>query len=152
MSGHRPLRGALVALAAAAVLTAGYAAPATATTRPHTSAPSTVTAEQKYYWIWSDGSQKSVRTFKQSKYHDQAGLPHLVVTVDPAKPAHTVLLEFKQDGKWILENKVKSDAAGKAVVDINPFCSKNNWCDGTYSYRLKIGSRYATLKIIYAEK
>lgn len=147
---HRFMTSAAAALALVLAGVAG--APATAAPSAPAPVPQTVQAAQKYFWIWSDGSEKSKRTFKESKYGDQASLPHLVVTVEPAKPARTVYLQFKQDGKWIVENKVTSDGQGKAIIDINPYCSKNNWCDGTYAYRLKIGDRFANLKITYAEK
>ncbi len=107
---------------------------------------------QKYYWIWSDDSEATSRTFKKSKYHNQAGLPHLVITVEPATPARTIYLQFKQKGKWILENKVKTNDAGKATIELNPYCTNDTWCDGSWTYRLKAGDRYQNLKITYSER
>jgi hypothetical protein len=143
----------LVALGACAALllgpaTLGSAAPL----RPNHPPTSVGAASQKYYWKWSDGSQKTSRLFREKTYKTQAKLPHLVVTVQPASPAHFVYLQFKQKGKWIVENKVKTNNEGVAAIDLNPFCSNETWCDGTWSYRLKIGSLYQNLKISYAEK
>ena len=142
----------MVAAALAAVLlvpaAAASAEPSSASSRIVTALPSA----QQYFWKWSDGSQKTSRTFKKSTYHDQAGLPHLVVTAQPAKPSHVVYLQFKQKGKWIVENKVTTNSKGVATIDLNPYCSNDTWCDGTWSYRLKIGSLYQNLKLTYSEK
>jgi hypothetical protein len=109
-------------------------------------------AAQDYYWKWSDGSQKAVRTFDQSTYHSQKSLPHLVITAVPATPAQNVLLQFKENGKWSLENRVRTGADGVATVDINPYCSNDTWCDGTWKYRLKIGTQYQLLTLSFHQK
>jgi len=128
--------------------TAAGAVPLDASRAP-SSAPS---ASQKFFWKWSDGSQKTSRLFREKTYKTQAKLPHLVITAVPATPKHDVLLQFKQKGKWVLENKVTTDSKGVANIDLNPFCSNDTWCDGTLSYRLKIGSVYQNLKIGFSEK
>lgn len=115
-------------------------------------AGASVSAEQEYFWKWSDGSQASRRTFSEKKYHNQRSLPELVVTAVPAKPRHYVYLQFRQGGKWVLENKVALNSRGVARVDINPYCENDTWCDGTYRYRLKVVDSYATLAITYTER
>jgi len=157
MSLARIASRALPALALTTVVAGTLAAlgAATAVAAPAAEAGSRVTiapAAQDYYWTWSDGSQKSHRTFTQTEYGIQPNLPKLVVTVEPAKPRHYINLEFKEDGKWVLENKVATNSKGVANIDINPYCANESWCDGTYTYRLKVGSQYAILKLTYSEK
>lgn len=131
----------------AAALVAGLASsPASA------SVDSSVAAEQEYFWKWSDGSQATHRTFSQKKYGIQNNLPELVVTAVPARPRHYVYLQFRQGGKWVLENKVALNSKGVAHVDINPYCENDTWCDGTYKYRLKVVDSYANLTITYTER
>ena len=146
---HRQV--AAVAAVLALVLASAPAALA-APTFPGSVSASRPAAGQKYFWKWSDGSQKTARLFREKTYKTQAKLPHLVVTVVPASPKHNVYLQFKQKGKWIVENKVTTDDKGVANIELNPFCSNDTWCDGTWSYRLKIGSLYQNLKIAYSEK
>ena len=146
-----PARSVVTAVLAAVVVlpaAAASAAPLSAPAHAVTALP----AAQQYFWKWSDGSHKTSRTFKKSTYHAQAGLPHLVVTAQPAKPSRVVYLQFKQKGKWIVENKVTTNSKGVATIDLNPYCSNDTWCDGTWSYRLKIGSLYQNLKLTYSEK
>ena len=129
------------ALGVAVVLIIGGSSGASAAPVPATSAHATrPAASQKFFWKWSDGSQKTSRLFREKTYKTQAKLPHLVVTAVPATPVRTVYLQFKQKGKWIVENKVKTDDKGVATIELNPFCSNETWCDGTWTYRLKIGS------------
>jgi 5-hydroxyisourate hydrolase-like protein (transthyretin family) len=142
-----------VALGACAALllgpaTLGSAAPL----RPGHPPTSVEAASQKYYWKWSDGSQKTSRLFREKTYKTQAKLPHLVVTVQPASPAHFVYLQFKQKGKWVVENKGTTNKKGVLRLGLNPYCSNDTWCDGTYEYRLKVGSLYQTFRINYSEK
>ena len=65
--------------------------------------------------------------------------------------SHYINLEFKQNGKWVVENKVATNSKGVANIDINPYCANDTWCDGTYTYRLKVGTQYAILKLTYSE-
>jgi hypothetical protein len=109
-------------------------------------------AAQQVFWKWSDGSDKTSRTFKQSKYGDQAGLPYLQVNTVPARPSRNVYLQFKQKGKWVVENKGTTNKKGVLRLGLNPYCSNDTWCDGTYEYRLKVGSLYQTFRINYSEK
>jgi hypothetical protein len=109
-------------------------------------------AAQEVYWKWSDGSQKTSRTFKQSRYHDQAGLPVLVVSALPASPKRTVYLQFKQKGAWVVEKKGTTNGKGVVRLDLYPYCSNDTWCDGIYEYRLKAGTHYQNFRITYSEK
>ena len=109
-------------------------------------------ADETYYWTWSDGSKKPTRTFTQARYGVQSNLPELVVTADPALPRRTVYLQFYQDGHWTTENAVRTDAKGRAVIDLDPYCSTDTWCDATFRYRLKVGGQTARLTITYAEQ
>jgi hypothetical protein len=149
--GSLPRIIAAVAVSATLVLStaaAAGAAPA-ASNRAPSAAP---TAPQKYFWKWSDGSQKTSRLFREKTYKTQKKLPHLVVTVIPATPAHVVYLQFKQKGKWIVENKVTTDGKGVANIELNPYCSNDTWCDGTWQYRLHLTGQNQNLKIAYSEK
>ena len=140
-----------VAACAALALVLGLSEPAHAAAHPgvHAAKPA---AAQQYFWKSSDGSQKTSRLFREKTYKTQAKLPHLVVTVVPATPAHAVYLQFQQKGKWITENKVTTDDTGVANIDLNPFCSNDTWCDGTWQYRLHVGKQNQNLKIAYSEK
>jgi hypothetical protein len=116
------------------------------------SAPTAAPMAQDYYWDWSDGSDATTRTFKKSKYHTQARLPHLMARADPATPSHMVYLKFKENGKWVLETKKRTNGKGEASMDLNPYCKNNSWCDGTWTYRLSIGSSIQTFRITYSRK
>lgn len=152
MGGRSSVSRVLASIAITAGLLVGPATVASAAPAPESATGATIVPmAQKYYWIWSDDSEDTSRTFKKSKYHNQAGLPHLIITVEPADPARTIYLQFKQKGKWILENKVKTDSDGKATIELNPYCTNDTWCDGTWTYRLKAGDRYQNLKITYSE-
>ena len=109
-------------------------------------------ADQEYFWKWSDGSLSQARTFTQAQYGTQSRLPHLIAWSEPAKPSHTVYLQFHQDGKWITESKAVTDSRGMATIDIDPMCSNDTWCDRTFTYRLKIGDQRARLSITYSEE
>jgi hypothetical protein len=156
MRTHSPAR-ALVAAAVGLVVALGSTTVATAAPAGEPGfrmplTPIAVPMAQKYYWDWSDSSDATSRTFKKSKYHTQAKLPHLVAWAEPAKPSHTVYLKFKQNGKWVLETKKQTNSKGEVVLELNPYCNNNTWCDGTWTYRLSIGDVYQTFKITYAEK
>ncbi|MEI6361439.1 MAG: hypothetical protein WCP95_04840 [Actinomycetes bacterium] len=143
----------IAAIGVSVALVLGANVSAGAATVPGRHQPSAApAAAQKYFWKWSDGSQKTSRLFRQKTWKTQEKMPHLVVTAVPATPAKVVYLQFKQKGKWVVENKVTTDAKGVATISLNPFCSNDTWCDGTWSYRLKIGSLYQNLKIAYSEK
>lgn len=144
---------AVTAALSLALLTGGTApvnaSPATDSSKQLTS------SAQKYYWKWSDRSNKTTRTFRESTYDGEASLlPHLVVTVAPAYPKHTIYLRFYEDGKWKLETKKKSNSNGIAVLSFNPWCNtaKTNWCDGTWKYKLSVGSKWQNFKITFSSK
>lgn len=109
---------------------------------------------QKYYWEWSDQYDTLSRTFKKSQFGDASSLPHLIASVEPASPKRTVYLRFLQDGKWLLEAKKKTNGNGEAILDFNPWCNaaETNWCDGTWTYKLSIGSVVKKFKVKYSSK
>lgn len=113
-------------------------------------APPSVAADQGYYWEWSDGSERTSRTFTQSEYGVQSTLPRIVVTAEPARPGQGVILQFLRNGQWTTETTARTNASGVAVLTIDPFCSTDTWCDRTLSYRLKAGAQTARLTITYS--
>jgi hypothetical protein len=140
---------ALIASAAIGMSTIGVASAAPAQEPGAHSAM--VPAAQRYYWEWSDGSQKAKRTFVETDYGSQAALPHVLVTAVPARPNHYIYLQYYQDGKWVLEDKAGLSSKGVATLDIDPYCDNGTWCDGTYKYRVKVGANYQILKITFSE-
>ena len=152
MTSLRTLSRAVVAIAASAAI--GFSTIGVATAAPAAepgSRATSVQAAQEYYWKWSDGSQKAKRTFIETDYGTQAALPHLLVTAVPARPSHRISLQFYQDGEWILEDRAPLNSKGVATLDLDPYCDNDTWCDGTYKYRLKVGTNYQILKITYSE-
>ncbi len=146
----RPALGALVAGLVSLALGNSVIGGAAAEPLNHRVPPGS-NSVQEYYWNWSDSLRFSSRAFIHTEYADQASLPELVVTVVPPHPRRLVYLEFFQDGSWAAENIVRTDANGVAVIDVDPFCGDNSWCNGTYAYRLKIGGLTAPVSITYLE-
>jgi hypothetical protein len=107
---------------------------------------------QKYFWEWSDGYEKLSRTFKQADYGSQGLLPHLVVSVEPASPKRSVSLKYYEDNKWNTESTKKTNSAGKASLDFNPWCDSEhtNWCDGSWKYKVTVSdvSKSFTIKFV----
>lgn len=152
MSSHRFVTRAVVAMAAVAAISLSTIGVATAAPAAEPGArAASVQAAQEYYWKWSDGSQKAKRTFVEADYGSQAALPHLLVTAVPARPTHRIYLQFYQDGKWILEDRAPLNSKGVATLDLDPYCDNDTWCDGTYKYRLKVGTNYQILRITFSE-
>lgn len=137
----------VVAIGLIASATSGVAAQPAA----HHHGPPAPRSVQEYYWSWSDTPKFTARTFIHSDYADQASLPKLVITVVPPNPRRVVYLEFYQDGAWSAENIVRTNARGIALVDLDPYCSNDSWCDGTYTYRLRMGSLTAPVSVSYFE-
>jgi len=113
--------------------------------------PTQHAALQEYCWHWEDTNEFSSRTFTQASYPNAASLPRLVVELTPATPSRMVYLEFYQGGVWSAENIMRTDASGRAVIGIDPYCEDDEWCDGTYKYRIRIGGLKAPLTISYFE-
>ena len=134
-----------VAVALSTVLALGLGSSAAAYAAP----TSHVAASQKYFWKWSDGSQKPARVFREARYVRAARLPRLVITAVPAKPARVVFLQFRQKGKWLVEMKTATNAKGVAVLKLDPYCTNRTWCDGTWNYRIKVGTLYQVLRVTY---
>lgn len=109
-------------------------------------------AAQEYYWEWSDGYQKLSRTFKQADYGSAGLLPHLVVSAKPVSPRQSVSLKYYEDGKWNKESAKRTNSAGKASLDFNPWCDAEhtNWCDGSWKYKVTISdvSKNFTIKFV----
>lgn len=113
-------------------------------------APSTAPLDQRYYWRWSDGSEERHRTFRQSVYRVPERLPTLVVSAYPASPTRSVVLQYRQDGRWRTEDSGRTNASGQVRLALNPYCPDGSWCDGTVDYRAVAGGQTATLHITYA--
>ncbi len=106
---------------------------------------------QEYFWGWSDSGQFTSRTFVHTSYPDQASLPEIVIRLVPANPRRLVHLEFFQEGEWVVETIVRSNSRGLATMEFDPMCMNGTWCDGTYTYRLRIGGLTAPVSVTYVE-
>ena len=146
-----PLRRSLAAGAASLALGLTLVSPVAAEPRDRRP-PRTAPTVQEYYWHWSDSRIYSARTFLHTEFPSQASLPDLLVMVVPPTPRRMVYLEFYQDGRWAAENIVRTDGRGVATIDVDPYCANNTWCNGTYTYRLKIGDLTAPVNITYFER
>ena len=107
-------------------------------------------AAQEFFWDWSDGVDSKVRTFRESKYQAQENLPVLVVTAEPARPQQFIKLQYKLKGVWKREDAATTNRSGVARLELNPYCTGGDWCDGTYSYRLLVNGIYTIFKITFA--
>lgn len=107
---------------------------------------------QEYFWGWSDSGQFTSRTFTHASYPDQSSLPEIVIRVVPANPRRLVHLEFYQQGQWSVEAIMRTNARGIATMEFDPICMNGTWCDGTYSYRLRIGGLLAPVSVTYFER
>jgi len=128
------------------------AAPAAAAPVRELGGASAPVAKQQVFWRWSDGSQKTTRLFREARYQRAGRLPKLIVTAVPAKPSRAVVLQFQQKGKWLIETTTSTNAKGIATMKLNPYCTNNTWCDGTWTYRIKVGTLYQVVKVTYAGK
>jgi len=103
-----------------------------------------------YYWQWSDGSRAHARSFADP-HEGSLGLPGLVVASEPAAAGRLVVLQFRADGRWHTEDVARTDARGRAHVDLNPFCPDGDWCSGTLPYRLQVDGRTARLRVTFSD-
>jgi hypothetical protein len=140
---HPLVRTASVVVVSLALLVGGAAS---ATAAPELAAP---TAKQQVFWKWSDGSQKTSRVFREARYNRAGRLPKIIVTAVPAKPRRVVILQFKQKGKWLVERRTSTSTKGVATLTLDPYCTNKTWCDGTWNYRIKVGTLYQVLKVTY---
>jgi hypothetical protein len=101
-----------------------------------------------YFWQWSDGSRAAARSFTDPQA-GPVGLPGLVVASEPAARGRVVVLQFRADGRWHTEDVARTDERGRARVDLNPFCSDGDWCEGTLSYRLTVDGQSAPLRVTF---
>lgn len=109
-------------------------------------------AVQEYFWGWSDSGQFTARTFVRTDYATATSLPQLVVRVLPADPRRLVYLEFLQQGKWSVEAIMRTSSRGIATMEFDPICMNGTWCDGTYTYRLRIGDLRAPVSVTYVDR
>ncbi len=108
-------------------------------------------AAQSYGWSWMDGSTSTSRTFASSAFEGNEGVIYVIAEVVPVYPVHTVLLEYYQNGRWVVEARgVTSDMDGQIALALDPMCN-GSWCDGTWDYRLRIlragSQRAATVRM-----
>ena len=148
----RTMASLVIALAVAATATAVSAAPvAAAPLMEPSTAVSIVPAAQKFYWEWSDGVDAKVRTFRESKYQAAENLPVLYVFAEPAKPQQFVKLQYKQGSTWKREDAALTNRAGRATLELNPYCENGTWCGGTYKYRLLVNGSYTIFTVTYVD-
>lgn len=94
-----------------------------------------------------------------SDYHDETGEYaffevepdwdcYLTVQVKPTKPVRTIKLQYWNGRKWIQESSAKTNSKGVGRLDFNPICADDNYCDGTWKYRVLVdaaaGQRFRT--------
>lgn len=118
----------------------------------HDAAPNRPAAASaaSFSWAWGDGSVTATRTFAQSEYRSQS-LPRILVTTAPTSAPVPVYLQFFQDGSWNTEAIVPTNAHGQATISLDPYCEDGSWCDGTYSYRLKVGRITTLITVVFDE-
>lgn len=100
-----------------------------------------------YYWRWSDGGTAAARTL-----HEPAlGLPpSIIVSARPAQPGRLVELQYRSPSGWLTEDSARTDARGRARLEINPYCGDGSWCDRDLTYRMRVDGRTATIRIRFA--
>ena len=77
----------------------------------------------------------------------------ITVKVTPTKPARSVSLQYMSDsGKWVNEFQAKTNSKGVAVLEFDPYCEDDYYCDGSWDYRVyvaKSGSYKATNSVVW---
>ena len=104
---------------------------------------SDASARQKGTVGWSDGTGwQGGYLIEQSVYPTARSIPSVTVTLRPKRPNRVAVLEFKSPstGKWVRENG-KITRNGRANLRINPICDDNQWCNGTFTYRVRVESK-----------
>ena len=148
----RSLASLVTAFAVATTVAAASASPvAAAPLAEPLSAVSIAPAAQEFYWEWSDGVDAKVRTFRESKYQAAENLPVLYVFAEPARPQQFVKLQYKQGSTWKREDGALTNRAGRATLELNPYCENGTWCGGTYKYRLLVNGIYTVFTITYVD-
>lgn len=146
-----PRRIAILVAAAGLAATFLPLSAGVATAMPVPLAPVAQPMAQSFFWQWEDGGTAKARTFRESTYGSAVGIPQIVVSAVPARPSQYVKLQYKQDGKWRREDADTTDDSGKAYLSLDPYCSNNTWCGGTYKYRLLVNGNYTVLTIKYVD-
>jgi len=141
---HRALRRPFALVGIAAILGASMLAgtsAAAAVGEPGVR-PQVRPADSVFYWKWSDGSQRSSRTFREFEHGYMADGSQLelpgILFMDGQYANRKVRLQNYVNGRWITESWERTDEAGVAQFYISPFCG-DVWCNDTYYYRLKVG-------------
>lgn len=116
---------------------------------PSPNRPAAATATS-FSWAWADGSATATRTFAQSEYRGLS-LPRILVTTTPTIAPLPVYLQFFQEGSWNTEAIVPTNPHGQAIISLDPYCEDGSWCDGTYSYRLKVGRIITMITVVFDE-
>ncbi len=102
-------------------------------------------------WAWSDGHDIAItRSFLASDYTKKP-LPFIVMDVAPADRNRLIYWQFQQEGNWNDEYLVKAGKNGVARIPLDPFCEDTSWCEGEYSYRLKMGDHVSFIIIDFRE-
>lgn len=99
---------------------------------------STAVAKQSGTIGWSDDTGwEGSYTIEQAVYPTADAIPTIIVRLAPKRPNRTVVLQVRSNGKWQAEDK-RTTRNGVAALRVNPLCEGDVWCDGTYSYRVRI--------------
>lgn len=122
------------------------AAPERAVTGGTASAPTSV----QWTWRWSDGSTAANRTFRQDQYGSAANLPFIRVFSSPCQYGVLLKLQFRQDGRYVEEDRAYSKGCQSTKLHFNPYTSSGQWANGTWKERLMIpGVAYHYFTIQY---
>jgi hypothetical protein len=144
-TGMAVLMSAFIAVPAAGAVAAQPPKPANPVTEM------IIEVAQDCRWMWTDGSLKTARTFRQSRYGTANRLPKIRVTVSPAYPRQKVRLAFYENGRWNRQDLSTTNARGVATVRLNPYTTTGRWANGKWRYRVTVvgAGRYQDLHITY---
>lgn len=138
----------LAAIGVVMVPAAAQAAPEQVTARSGPTA--TVQASVQWTWRWSDGVTAHSRTFRQDQYGTAANLPYLQVYASPCQYGTLVKLQFRQDGKYLEEDRAYTNGCKAVRLHFDPYTSGGQWANGVWKERLMIpGVAYHYFTIEY---
>ena len=100
--------------------------------------PLAVPARQVFTWRWTDGSRKTERTFRKSRYGTVGKIPKFEVKVYPAYPPWKAKLLFWVNGEWISRQTQRSDNRGRMQMYFDPRGPDGTWEDITWIVRIRL--------------
>lgn len=133
---------AAAALATASLPSASAPPPVTAANAQPAAAP----ARQLFSWKWTDGSRKTERVFRKSRYGSINMIPKFVIKVYPAYPPWKATLQFWVNGRWVRLDEQRSDFEGKMYLSFDPRGASGVWEDVTWIVRVRLQDISTTRK------